>query len=170
MYDIKFIQGQIGGDPFFEVTDTNNELDYYGVTTADRYWINDADLLNKLYSMEYNFIETKYIGLQMIFSVTKFTFESGYFMRLIMDNRNQMSNISVSHGKLGTEIDLFTLIIYIHAILCLQLGYEGNIPSDLSSYGKVIGYNFKDGLNYVNEVLLTKADIIGDKAAQLYRT
>ena len=167
MYDIKFIQGQIGGDPFMEVTDPNNELDYYGVTTADRFWINDGDLLNKLYSMEYNFIETKYIGLQMIFSVTKFTFESGYFIRLIMDNRNQMRNIRVSHGKLGFEIDLFTLIIYIHAILCLLMGYEGNIPSDINSYGKVIGYNFREGFDYVNKVLQTKADIIGDKAGQI---
>lgn len=167
MFDVKFIQGQIGGDPFMEVTDTTNELDYYGVTTADRYWINDGDLLNKLYSMEYNFIETKYLGLQMIFSITKFTFESGYFIRLIMDNKNQMRNIRVSHGKLGFEVDLFTLIIYIHAILCLIMGYEGNIPSGISSFGKVIGYNFIDGVEYVRKVVNTKSAIIGDKAGQI---
>ena len=132
MFDVSFIQGKIGGDPFFEVTNQNNELNYYGVTTADKFWINDGDLLNKLYSMEYNFIETKYIGLQMIFSLTKFTFESGYFIRIIMDNRNQMRNIRVSHGKLGVEIDLFTLIIYVHAILCLLMGYEGNIPTNIA--------------------------------------
>lgn len=167
MYDIKFIQGQLGGDPFMEVTDPNNELDYYGVTSADNFWINDEDLLTKLYSMEYNFIETKYLGLQMIFSVTKFSFESGYFIRLIMDNRNRMRNIKVSHGKLGFEIDLFTLVIYIHAILCLMLGYEGNIPSNISSFGKVIGFNFKDGIEYVRKVIDTKSGIIGDKAGQI---
>lgn len=167
MFDVKFIQGQLGGDPFMEVTDTNNELDYYGVTSADRFWINDGDLINKLYSMEYNFIETKYLGLQMVFSVTKFSFESGYFIRLLMDNRNRMRNIKVSHGKLGFEVDLFTLVIYIHAILCLLMGYQGNIPSDISSFGKVIGYNFKDGMNYVRKVIDTKSNIIGDKAGQI---
>lgn len=167
MFDVSFIQGKIGGDPFFEVTNQNNELNYYGVTTADKFWINDGDLLNKLYSMEYNFIETKYIGLQMIFSLTKFTFESGYFIRIIMDNRNQMRNIRVSHGKLGVEIDLFTLIIYVHAILCLLMGYEGNIPTNINSVGKIIGFDFKEGLSKLRVILHERPNLVGEKAAEI---
>ena len=169
MFDISFIEGKLGGDPFFEVTNENKELNYYGVTSADKFWMNDAELLNKIYSMEYNYIETKYIGLQMIFSITKFTFESGYFIRLIMDNRSQMQNIRVSHGKLGVEIDLFTLIMYIHSLICLLLGYEGNIPSEITSIGRIMGFNFIDGIDRLKEIITERPSLVGNKADEILK-
>ncbi len=153
MYDVCFIQGTIGGDPYLEVTDPENELDYYGVTSVDKFWFNDSDLLNKIYDMEYNYIETKYIGLKMVFSVTRFMFESCYFIRLIMDNRDKMSNITVNNGKIGIDMDLFTLIIYIHALICLSLGYEGNLPEEPEQIAKVMGFNFKDDIQVLIDTI-----------------
>lgn len=152
-YDVFFAKGIIGGDPFNDITNPDNRLEYNPVTYADPYWFNDSDLLQKIYQTEYNYTETKYIGLQMVFSMTKFLFENGYFIKMIMDNRYKVSLITVSHGKLGSDIDLFTLIIYIHAIICQKLGYAGNIPSSVDAVGRVIGFNFADDIDLlINEI------------------
>lgn len=152
-YDVFFAKGVIGGDPFNDITNPDNRLDYNPVTYADPYWFNDANLLNKIYTTEYNYTETKYIGLQMVFSMTKFLFETGYFIKMIMDNRYKVSLLRVSHGKLGSDIDLFTLIIYIHAIIYQKLGYTGNIPTSIDAVGRVIGFNFADDIGLlINDV------------------
>lgn len=152
-YDIFFAKGVIGGDPFNDITNPDNRLDYNPVTYADPYWFNDSDLLNKIYTTEYNYTETKYIGLQMVFSMTKFLFETGYFIKMIMDNRYKVSLLRVSHGKLGSDIDLFTLIIYIHAIIYQKLGYTGNIPTSIDAVGRVIGFNFADDIGLlINDI------------------
>ena len=152
-YDVFFAKGTIGGDPFNDITNPDNRLDYNPVTYADPYWFNDAKLLEKIYQTEYNYTETKYIGLQMVFSMTKFLFETGYFIKMIMDNRYKVSLIHVSHGKLGDEIDLFTLIVYIHAIIYQKLGYTGNIPTSIDAVGRVIGFNFADDVELlINDV------------------
>ena len=167
MFDVSFIQGTIGGDPFLEVTDSNNELNYDGVTAADPYWLNDQDLLDKLYETEYNFIETKYIGLQMVYSTTKFLFESGYFVSLLLSNRDKVSRITVGHGKLGYDVDLFTLIIYIYSLICIKLGYEGNIPTEPSKIGRIMGFNFKDDLTQIQKDIKNNPFIIDSEEAEI---
>jgi len=152
-YKVFFAKGLLDGDPFLDITNENNHLDYWPVTAADPYWINDEDLIQKIYRTDYNYTETKYIGLQMVFSMTKFMFESCYFMQMLAHNRRTVSYIRVSHGKLGAEIDLFTLVVYIHAIIYRRLGYVGNIPRTLEQRGRVMGFNFKDDLRHVIEDL-----------------
>ena len=155
-YQISFAKGTLDGDPFFEIADPNNMLEYYPVTNADPYWYNDSDLMEKIYKSEYNYTDTKYIGLQMVFSMTKFLFETGYFIQMIIDSRYKVSFINVPHGKLGYEIDLFTLIVYIHAIICERLGYTGNIPDTFDKKARILGFNFKDDLDVIIKDMASK--------------
>lgn len=165
MYDIFFSQGTIDGDPYIDICDSNNRLDYNAITSADPYWVNDAQLIQKVYESEYNFTETKYIGLQMVFSITQFMMESCYFIHMIMDNRYPMSFITVSHGKLGTDIDLFTLVIYIHAIICKRYEYEGNIPDNVEHIGRILGFNFKDDINIIIGDIMTNPYMMSDDSS-----
>ncbi len=165
MYDISFSQGTIDGDPYVDICDMNNRLDYNAITSADPYWVNDAQLIQKAYESEYNFIETKYIGLQMVFSLTQFMMESCYFIHMIMDNRYTMSFITVSHGKLGTDIDLFTLVIYIHAIIYKRYEYEGNIPDNVEHIGRILGFNFKDDINIIIGDIMTNPYMMADDSS-----
>ena len=155
MFDIKFVKGDIGGNPYKSVVDSNNDINYYGVTSADPFWLNDADLMDKVFGSNYNFIETKYIGVQLVFSLTKFLFETSYFMRMLMDNRDATSMMFLSNGSIG-EVDIFTLIIYINAIVCLQLGVSGNVSdifTDPTKLADVYGYNFVGDLSCIYEYL-----------------
>lgn len=152
MFDVKFVKADIAENPYKYIVNSNNDLNYWGVSEADPYWVNDRDLLDKLYNSDYNFIETKYIGVELVFSLTRYILETNYFMRMLLDNRDLMSILTVSHGKLGIDIDLFTLVIYINAIVCMQLGLAGDLspifeePSKLSA---IYGYNFIEDLKTV---------------------
>lgn len=156
MFDLKFVKGDIGDNPYKYIVDANNDINYYGVTSADPFWLNDADLMDKAFNSEYNFIETKYIGVQLIFSLTKYIFENSYFIRMLMDNREATSLMFLSHGKIGTDVDVFTLIIYINAIVCMQLGVSGNISdifTDPTKMANIYGYNFIQDVSCVYEFL-----------------
>ena len=171
MYKIRFAKRVKGESVYRSVTDTNNYLDYASVINEDPYWIHDQDLIDKMYNMEYNFIETKYIGLQLQFSMTRYFFESAYFMRMILDNKQKMLNIFINIGRFGSDVDLFTFIVYIHAAVCRNLGYEGRfgwkcdadtlgrIAESPSKIARVYGFNYKDDINTLIDFILNNKDL-----------
>jgi hypothetical protein len=147
MYDVRIVKADIGENPYTYLIDSLNYMDYYGVTEPDTYWLNDEDLLHKLYTSDYNFIETKYIGVEMVFHLTRFTIETEYIMRMLLDNRNNGTNsLSVYHNGLGTDIDLYTLVVYIMYIIGLQFGLEngGSLEplTDPAKLSAIYGFNF----------------------------
>lgn len=166
MFNIKFAKRVKGESVYRSVTDPNNYLNYSAVINGDPYWIHDQDLVDKMYSMEYNFIETKYIGLQMQFSMTRFFFESAYFMRMILDNKEKMMNIFINVGRFGSDVDLFTFIVYIHAAICKNLGYYGkfgwkcdadtlcSISKSPSKVSRVYGFNYKDDMQTIIDYIM----------------
>lgn len=183
-YEFSFVKRTIGGEsPYDAVNDENNYVDYNTVINADKYWLDDGDLRDKMYKAEYNYIETKYIGMQMQLSVSEFFYENIYFIRMIMDNRDTFERIKVTYSKTGMDIDLFTLVIYMHALIVKKLGWTGefilhpakvadkdtvtgfrsiyrdlynNIPTEPTKIAKIRGFNFKDDMEtIVNEIYIT---------------
>ena len=183
-YDFSFVKRTIGGEsPFDAVNDENNYVDYNEVINADHYWLDDGDLRDKMYKSEYNYIETKYIGMQMQLSVSEFFYENIFFVRMLMDNRDVFEKLSVTYSKTGTDIDLFTLIIYMHALIVKKLGWTGEfvlhpakvadssapsgfrsiyrdlytgIPTEATKVAKIRGFNFKDDMQtIVNELIVS---------------
>ena len=181
-YNINFVKRAIGQEsPYEAVNNDANYLDYEGVILDDHYWLDDADLREKMYKSEYNFIETKYIGLQTQISMAKYFYETVYYMRMIMDNKDIFSQIMINNSKLGTSVSLFTTVIYLHALICKKLGWTqtfdthaapgcnynggtrcttcyGNIPTEPTKIAKIFGYNFKSDLvTIMTDCLITDA-------------
>ena len=163
MYDVKFVQGDIGATPYKYLIDSNNDHNYIGVTSADPYWINDGPLYDKLYDTEYNFIETKYIGIRLAYSLTRYLLESSYFMRMLIDNRDNTSKIAAPGDS--NNLDIYSLVIYIHAIICKVLGIDGAIRSfieDPTKMAAVYGYNFVGDLSTIYPYLCRQFFANGD--------
>ena len=183
-YEFSFVKRTIGQESAFDaVNDANNYVDYDEVIHADEYWLDDGDLRDKMYKSEYNYIETKYIGMQMQLSVSEFFYENIYFIRMIMDNRDTFQSYKISYNKMGIDIDLFTLVIYLHALIVKKLGWTGEfilhpakvadkdsptgfrsiyhglysgIPTEATKIAKIRGFNFKDDLQVIaNEIMIS---------------
>lgn len=144
VFDIKFGKVRLYDDPPLELSDVSNHVSYESITGLDPFWISDEALLNKIYGENFNYLETKYIGIQTVFDMMKIVYESSYFIQLIVSNRTQLSSTSMFYNNINSNINIFDMIIYLSALICEKYGYEGNISTELPSVSRILGFNFKD--------------------------
>lgn len=163
MYDIKFGQVRLYDNPPLELSDPQNILSYHEMTSLDPYWINDDSLIDKLYKTKFNYLESKYIGIRTVFDLMAITYESAIFFKLITDNRLALSRVTIYFSALNEYLDLFSIIIYISALMCKRYGYEGRLDGDPVYVSKVLGYNFKANLDILVEDVKNNPSVSGDK-------
>lgn len=146
MYDVKFSNVLLYNNPSSEMKDKRNHVEYNKIVASDPYWITDAELLDKLYKEEYNYIESKYMGVQTTFNLMKILYETTYYLKMIIDNRYLLQATTVFNNSTNTNCNIFDLVIYACALVCSKYGYAGNIPSNPHEIGKLMGFNFKEDL------------------------
>lgn len=144
MWKIRFAKVGFEDDQFIAITDPQNAVEYEDITRDDPYWVEDENLKKKLYESDWNFFHSKYMGVQIMFELSKLLFETCYFLRMLQDNRESTENLSVYYMVTGEEYPLFDVVIYAVALLCKNAGFTGEIPSDPASVSAVYGFNFKD--------------------------
>lgn len=162
MYDIKFGKVKIYNDPPLELSDASNHLTYDELTATDPYWNSDQELLDKLYNEEYNFLETKYIGIQTIFNMMNIVNEAAYFIQIIMSNKTGLKSTTVYYSNTTSNINIFDMLIYLSALICKKYGYSGNISTELPSVAKILGFNFKDLATIVQNNIRTNTTLNSD--------
>ena len=151
MYDVKFAQVQLYNNPLEEISDFQNHVEYNDLVDQDPYWISDEDLLNKIYSEEYNYMDSKYLGIQTMFNLMRIMYESTFYLKMIIDNRETLGYTTIYNNSIRSNCNIFDLIIYTCALICKKYGYEGNIPTDPHEIGKVMGFNFQQDLTVLKE-------------------
>lgn len=151
MYNIAFTRVPFGEDKYLYITDSANQTLFDELTIPDPYWINDQDLVDSLYKNDYNYIESKYIGVELIFDITKLLFESSYFLKLVHDNRNSTEKISCYYSPMQKYIPLYDMVVYAYALISKRFGYAGNIPSRIDQVARVYGFNFKDDIKVLTD-------------------
>lgn len=150
MYDIKFGKVKLYNDPALELSNVANHMEYEAMTLLDPYWVSDEELISKLYEEEdFNYLETKYIGIQTLFDMMQIMYESAYFFKMIFDNRIALKKASIFYNQLGKSINIFEMCVYVAALVCKKYGYEGNISSEYPFVARIFGYNFKADLTTV---------------------
>lgn len=151
MYDIMFSKVQLYNDPTSEMVLPKNHIKYEDLIRNDPYWINDKDLLDKIYSEEFNYMESKYLGIQTTFNLMKIIYESSYYLKMILDNKELLSTTAVYNNGTHSNINIFDLVVYLCALIVKKNGFEGNIPTDIHEIGSVMGFNFKLDLKILKE-------------------
>ena len=163
MYEIKFAKVKLWDSPSLEVKDPQNWSTYEDMTGGDPYWINDEHLLNKIYTEEYNYRESKYFGIQTTFNIMKIIYESTYYLKMILDNRDLLPYTKIYNSTLQQDVTLFDMIIYLTAIIIRKYGYRGDIPSDPHVIGKFMGFNFQEDLSILKENITENDYLKNDK-------
>lgn len=153
-YDIKMGQVKLYDNPPLELSDPLNQFNYEEIVNVDPYWISDADLMDKLYSEKFNYRETKYLGIRTIFDMMKIVYESSYMLKLLIDNREALNGSMVYYALTGNYHNIFSLTIYLCAIICKKYGYNVNISNSLPSISKCLGYNFKADIISLRELAI----------------
>lgn len=162
MYELEFGQVQLYNNPPLELSDPANHIPYEDMTLYDPYWISDKDLLDKLYDSDFNYTESKYIGIRTVFDLMAMIYESCYFFKMLIDNREYDNAVSVYFNALNQSVDLFTLVIYISALMCKKYGYEGELNGDSVYVAKLLGFNFKEDLTTIQEYIKNNPYLYND--------
>lgn len=163
MYDIYFSKVALNTDPMTEMLDLKNYIEYNSLTKSDPYWFDDLELRNKIYSEDYNYMQSKYIGIQTTFNLMKIIYENSYYMKLIIDNKPSLAKTSVYNNATHSSCNIFDLIIYTCALICKKYGFAGNLPVYPHEVGKVLGFNFQQDLSILKENISKDEYLKNDK-------
>ena len=144
MWNIRFAKVGWRSDKYVELTDQSNAVPYEELTVPDPYWTEDISLHDKLYESDWNYFQSKYMGVQIMFELSKLIFEVCYFLGMLRDNREPLSQLTCYYVMIGEDVPIFDMLIYTMALLCKNAGFSGEIPSDPASVAAIYGFNFKE--------------------------
>lgn len=171
MYDCYFQSTDIlDKNPITLIENKYNRYEYDEVVGDDVYWWETEELKKELYERDYNFIDTKYIGITVMQNLTNVLYDTSYFLNLLVDHKCKtvpfehriLNNDSI---KLGTDylflnlnrltttpVSIFDSVIILCALISKKNGMKGNIimksPAQILS---VLGFNFELNFDQIRQ-------------------
>ena len=110
------------------LTDPVNRVEYSEVTYYDPFWWEDDDLHSEIWEKSYNYLETKYLGATIPYRMTELVFQSVILLRMILDKKSQLSDITVSIPKItDSQVPLADTVILFFALISKKMGISGQI-------------------------------------------
>ena len=164
MYDIYFQKVDLNTDNLpAALQDTENGIDYDETILDDPYWYEDANLTEMKYNEVYNYVETKYMSLNLMYKMTDMLFELTYAFRMMIDKKDELDNIMVSLPKiyLDTDFKLFDVVIFMIALMCKLNGFKDGLITTPSKISHLYGFNFNtDSINRIKSIILDNKKIV----------
>lgn len=168
MYDLYFQKVELGESNYYlAMQKSSNKVSYDSIVDADPYWYkDDKDVRDELYESEYNFRESKYLGVNITFRLSELIFNTVYIIRMLYDKKKEINTITVTFPKiLDVDVPLFDAIVFICAMICRKNHLKGEILCSPTKILHVLGFNFENDFNTVRQ-FITENDYIADEAAQ----
>ena len=150
-----------------------NRYEYDTVTAEDVYWWETEELKKELYERDFNYIDTKYIGINIMQNLTNLLYETCYYLNMLVDHKDtttplQSRLLNSDAMKTGTDylyvtldritpvpISVFDSVVILCALVSKKNGMKGNIirstPSKILS---VLGFNFEANFDLIRENIL----------------
>lgn len=130
MYDLYFQKAELKNEDFItSFQDTVNRSKYEDVIEDDPFWWEDQNLIHRVWETEYNFVESKYLGLSISYSLTKIMFENIMLIKLIMQKSEEIDDIRITLPRItgNTPISLFDVIILLVCLTACKHNLVGEI-------------------------------------------
>lgn len=154
-YDVYFQQISIDEENLqIALADKSSRVSYQEMIAEDPYWIDDDAMQELLYTSEYNYTMTKYIGLNVTFKFTEVLFDLCYTTNMVFNLKDYTSRILLNFETISSSpIPLFDTFIMLICIVCRQTSLKGNLPTSASKTSTVSGFNFND-IPQIKELIL----------------
>ncbi|HAU88256.1 MAG TPA: hypothetical protein DCW90_23110 [Lachnospiraceae bacterium] len=135
MYNVYFQKVDLNSENIPEaIMDPSNYQDYESLTMDDPFWWEDESLFSEIYEREWNFAETKYLGLTISYKLSELMFENVLLLKMVFDLKDQIEGITVDLPKIleDVPVTLFETIVFLCAAVCKKYGIKGEIITDVS--------------------------------------
>ena len=148
MFDLYFQKVNLkADDTSAAMEDKAERVSYHTLVDGDIYWVDDEEVRTKMYEAKYNYIETKYLSMDVIFRLTEIMYEICHTFRMIIDNRDEFAKVTVHLPRISNKNhDLFSVVVFICAAFCKKYRFKGEIPLNPTGITTVLGFNFKRDL------------------------
>ena len=164
-----------------------NKYHYNEVTDEDVFWWETEELKKELWEREYNFIDTKYLGVNLMQNLTNLLYETCYFLNLLVDNKDTTTPIetrilNTDAMKTGTDylfitlerfspipISIFDTVVTLCALISKKNGMKGNIiTSTPSKILSVLGFNFEANFDLIRANIQKYKRVFKDQSIVKY--
>lgn len=117
---------------------------YSDVISDDPTWWDLPDTQKILKESNYTVSDSKYVMMEAVIHQIKYLFESIYFPRLILDNKEFTDNFLIEIPEIfGTQtVSIYDLMVFIIAASCINNNMSGKIASDDNGLFITAGFNF----------------------------
>lgn len=173
MYDIYFQSTDImEPNVMLAIESKQNKYYYDEVTVEDVHWWESEELIKEKYERQYNTIETKYLGINLMQNLTKLMYETTYFIHMLVDNKDTTtpfeSRILNSDAmKTGTDylfitlerfsnvpISIFDAVVMMCALVCKKNHMKGKIITEhAGQILSVLGFNFEANFDLIRSCI-----------------
>ena len=143
MYDIYFQKVQLNEYDYHEaLEDKTNRVSYESVTENDPFWIEDDELYQDIWKSEYNYKESKYLGVTVSYKLSEFLYENIMLFRMIFDQKDSIPDITLKLPSVAgdTPVSLFDTIVLLCALTSKKYGLNGEIVSKPSQVIQVLDH------------------------------
>lgn len=167
-YKFKFIKCPIDENIDDYIYDKTKYLSYDDVTLGDKWWDGGLDhtyIEELIKEHEFNYLQSKYLSVDCVFSMTEILFQLVYFYNMIFDDvfseellRVRLFNISNRYS-----FKLVDVFCFLFALGYTYYGLKDDIIFDQSKILYVKGFNFNLNMaqlaEYINEKHYTLEDL-----------
>jgi hypothetical protein len=158
---LKFYELSDDYDHIEEAIQNSNSYDYDDFVSSDKYWQLTDDEKKQLYSQGFNYVNTKYISISSMMSLTEYGNDFTYFIDLIYrielkkkddtSNFDSIQNLYFYDYLISTDkITLFHAIFLLFTLVLNKFGYDDLIIHSSTANAKVYGFNFDDITECIN--------------------
>lgn len=159
-YDLKFIKVPIDDIADNYIHDKSKLIDYDQIVAGDKYWNGDLehDVVKKsIIEKEFNYIQSKYLSVDTIYSLTDLSFQLIYFHNMLFDDHRveELLKISIPSISSTSSFRFVDVLCYLYALTYEYNGIEDDIKDTVTKIMHIKGFNFKADMevlgNYVAE-------------------
>lgn len=158
MYDVYFQRVPIETfNPAIYIFDPEYRLEYDFVTNDDPTWggrypgYEDdlADFKHQILNLDFNYVETKYMRVDIMIEVTKCMLETCYFFNMLVKYHtesliDEMRFTSTAIKSSGNYIRVIDAVFAMYYLLHYRFGYDADLQYRPESVGMFYGFNFDE--------------------------
>lgn len=141
MYDVYFQKVKLGDYDYHEaLEDKANHVAYETVTSGDPYWVEDDALYKEVWESEYNYKESKYLGITVSYKLSEMLYENILLFRLIFNRKYELEPITLKLPSVSADVivTLFDAIVLLCGLTSKKYGLKGEVISKPSQVIHVI--------------------------------
>jgi hypothetical protein len=159
MYDLYFLHSDIDSYNVRDIIyDEKNKLSYDSITNPDPYWVEDEDLKNKIYSSDFNYIETKYVDFDVIYRMQQVIFDTVYLTRLVLDTPETKAITTAMSKITPDKVSIFDMFILLICMMCKFYNIKPSILKTTSKLLYIQNFDFDDDLDAIRRDIESVTD------------